>query len=391
MLAAALVLVAFDFQNLLAWWRGKTLDVGWELTWDFTIVVPLFGRPHYFKHRRELWRYRDQTLLAIEVSEPVMAEFADQIESLGWRVCRVRVPNPNPALLLRAALAEVRTTYTFRMDGDTLVRGGLPAAVKSVARSGADLCSFKVHALAPRTVAAKLQAIEYRIAMLTRHFRPWLTSGACFVGKTDVLRRIFELHSCWSPGEDIETGRVAHALRLKIRHVDMPVYTEVPDTFLSLFRQRRLWWAGTFRHWFVNGDRNAVQLPVLTGYYALAIWTSAYYRWWELVDWHAVVAALPAVLIVYVLVTAVSNLQVLSPWMLVLPVYTLVQTLVLPSIGACHYVVLASRRRSLGRYRFGYRRGGRQAARPTRIRSATASISIPEPVTSPSSSSAVGF
>ena len=48
----------------------------------------------------------------------------------------------------------------------------------------------------------------------------------------------------------------------------MPVYTEVPDTFLSLFRQRRLWWAGTFRHWFVNGDRNAVQLPVLTGYYA---------------------------------------------------------------------------------------------------------------------------
>jgi hypothetical protein len=391
MLAAALVLVAFDFQNVLAWWRGRTVDVGWELTWDFTIIVPLFGRPHYFKHRRELWRYRENTLLAIEVGNPLMAEFADQIESLGWRVSRIRVANPNPALLIREALAEVRTTYAFRLDGDTLVRRGLPQAVKSIARSGADLCSFKVHALEPKSVAARLQALEYRIAMLTRHFRPWLTSGACFIGKTEALRRIYDVHSCWSPGEDIETGRVAHALKLKIRHVDMPVYTEVPDTFLALFRQRRLWWAGTFRHWFVNGDRNIVQLPVLTSYYVLAIWTSVYYRWWELIEWGSLVRALPLILAVYVLVTAVSNLQVLSPWMLVLPIYALVQSLVLPTIGACYYVVLACRRRSLGRYRFGYRRGPGQAARPSRTRSATASISIPEPVTSPSSSSAVGF
>ena len=38
--------------------------------------------------------------------------------------------------------------------------------------------------------AQKLQALEYRMAMLSRHFRPWLTSGACTVAKTESLRRI---------------------------------------------------------------------------------------------------------------------------------------------------------------------------------------------------------
>ena len=49
MLAVSAVLVAFDFQNVLSWWRGRVIPVrtsgGSD---DYTIVVPLYGHPRYF-------------------------------------------------------------------------------------------------------------------------------------------------------------------------------------------------------------------------------------------------------------------------------------------------------------------------------------------------------
>ena len=41
MLVVALAIAAFDFQNILAWWRGTTIEPGDEGSHDFTIVVPL--------------------------------------------------------------------------------------------------------------------------------------------------------------------------------------------------------------------------------------------------------------------------------------------------------------------------------------------------------------
>src|SRR5262249_45413288 len=161
---------------------------------------------------------------------------------------------------------------------DTHIGPGLERMVAGVVASDADLCSVKVEAENRNSIAAKMQALEYRIAMLSRHYRPWLTSGACFVGKTESLKLIFGQHSLWAPGEDMETGRIAHALRLKTRHADFVVTTEVPDTWLALFRQRRLWWAGTFRHSFVNADRNLVQLPIWTSYMLLAVFASVYFK-----------------------------------------------------------------------------------------------------------------
>jgi hypothetical protein len=87
------------------------------------------------------------------------------------------------------------------------------------------------------------------------------------------------------------------------------------------------------------------------------IWVSLYFKWWTLIDLHSLVSTLPLVILAYIAVTAISNLQVLSPWMVVFPLYALVQILIMPPLGAVHYVVLARRRQKLGRYRFGYRRG----------------------------------
>jgi hypothetical protein len=355
-LVVAIAVVAFDFQNLLSWWRGRTVEPGDEKSHDFTIVVPLFGHPRYFEGRRALLRYQANTLVSCDVTPPVMREFANQLEAEGWRVFRTQLDTQNPASLVKAALPAVSTTYALRLDADTLVGDGLPAAIAAVADDGADLCSVKVAAANPVTVAAKLQALEYRMAMLCRHFRPWLTSGACFIAKTASLRAIFESHSEWTPGEDIETGRVAHALGMRVRHCDLEVETDVPETFHALARQRRLWWAGAFRHWIVNADRNLVQLPVFTLYTIAVIWASLYFRWWEMIDPSSIPSTLPMLFFVYLLVTVVSNVQVASWWMLVFPFYSFVQTFVFPLVGASYYVLLAVRRGRLGRYRFGYGR-----------------------------------
>jgi cellulose synthase/poly-beta-1,6-N-acetylglucosamine synthase-like glycosyltransferase len=356
MLILAIGLVAFDFQNLLSWWGGRTITPGAESSDDFTIIVPLFGHPRYFDRRAELLRYQPNVLVALEVGTPLMAAFAEQLENEGWRVNRILMGSPNPALLVRASLPAVTTTYTLRLDADTSVGDDIAQAVAAVEVAGADLCSIKC-AVANRTNAVtKLQALEYRMAMLARHFRPWLTSGACFLGRTDALIRIMNLHSLWTPGEDIETGRTALALRMRIRHLDIVVETDAPDTWQALFRQRRLWWAGTFRHWWINMDRNLLQLPVLTAYYLAAIWVSLYFKWWTLISLHELLYTMPLVIVSYVVVTAISNVQVLSPWMLVFPFYSLVQVLVMPPIGAAYYFVVAWRRRRFGRYGFGLRR-----------------------------------
>jgi cellulose synthase/poly-beta-1,6-N-acetylglucosamine synthase-like glycosyltransferase len=362
-LALAIFLIAFDFQNLLSWRGARTIKPDREKSQDFTIVVPVFGHPRYFDGAR-LLRYRHRVLVALEVSAPSMAEFADELEADGWSVARVVVDDPNPAALVAAALPAVTTTYTFRLDADTAIGEDVAAAVAAAASVGADLCSIKC-AVANRTnVVTKLQALEYRMAMLCRHFRPWLTSGACFLARTDALRQIMAQHSTWTPGEDIETGRTALALRMRIRHLDMVVHTDAPDTWRALLRQRRLWWAGAFRHWWVNLDRNLLHLPLLTSYYLVAIWASWYFKWWTTLSPAAVVSSLPFVYGAYLFVTVTSNLQVVSPWMIVFPFYALAQVLVMPPLGALTYLQLARRRRNVGRYRFGYRR--REALRVIR-------------------------
>ena len=149
MVGAAALLVAFDFQNLLSWWRGRTISLGDEECWDFTVIVPVFGHPRYFgpEYRRSLERYRWNVVVALEVTAPLMGEFADELERGGWRVRRLRLADPNPGALVREALASVRTTtYALRLDADTRVDDRLPRAVMAVARSGADICSVKVEA-----------------------------------------------------------------------------------------------------------------------------------------------------------------------------------------------------------------------------------------------------
>ena len=107
----------------------------------------------------------------------------------------------------------------------------------------------------------------------------------------------------------------------------------------------------------MNADRNILHLPILTGYMLLAVYATIQFKWWGMIDWGLLPRELPLVLVAYVLVTFISNIQVRSRWMLVFPIYALAQSLVMPPLGVVRYVQLVRRNGSLGRFRFGYRRG----------------------------------
>ena len=135
-LAVSLFLVAFEFQNLLSWRGNRTIKPGTEKSQDFTIVVPVFGHPRYFEPDR-LLRYRHRVLVAMEISAPLMTDYADELEASGWRVARLVDDDPNPAGLVAAALPSVTTRYTFRLDADTAIGDDVAAAVAAAEVAGA--------------------------------------------------------------------------------------------------------------------------------------------------------------------------------------------------------------------------------------------------------------
>jgi len=356
MLIVAGLLLAFDFQNLLSWWRVRVIAPVAGRSEAFTIIVPLFGHPRYFAGRDRLLDYQANVLVALDVTPLVMQAFADELEEEGWTVGRYTLADPNPASLVKAGLEDVLTPIALRLDADTELSAGLREAVAAVIADGADLCSVKCEVANTVNLCTRMQHLEYRMAMLGRHIRPWLTSGACFIGKTDALRQLYAQHSLWTPGEDIETGVVAKALKLRVRHCDFVVSTDAPESWAALAKQRRLWWAGNFRHWTVNLDKHLVQRPVMALYASAGIWSSLYWKWWGMIDWHALPQTVGMLWAFYVVATFVANIQVRSRYMLLVPFYALAQGMVMPVAGACTYLRLAHSRCDLGRYRFGYRR-----------------------------------
>ncbi len=166
-----------------------------------------------------------------------------------------------------------------------------------------------------QSLIEKLQAVEYDMSMLGRHNRAWMTSGACMIARTSALRGILASHSFWFPGEDLETGVIAKHFRLSVRHLDMRFYTDAPPTFRTWFRQRRMWWAGSFRMAFVNADQT-IRFPLTFVYTVCVVWLLWVAKWNELGDPRHLAAILPFILVVYTGVCFLSNWPVRSRWIL---------------------------------------------------------------------------
>jgi Glycosyl transferase family group 2 len=349
-LAAIALLLLLDMQNVGAR-RRRVEQPTSERSGDFTIVVPLYGAPRFFANREALEPFKQHTLLVVSTAAAAMEAFARELEEEGWRVHRTSADGPLPALVA-AGLGSVRTTWAIRLDGDATFVDDPGSIVAAAAAADADICSVKIVPSQSESLVEKLQTVEYATAMLSRHHRPWLTSGACIVGRTSSLRAVLALHSNWFLGEDIETGAIARRLRMRVVHIDAAVRTVVPATVADLFHQRRIWWAGCFRQTWINLDHGWDD-PLALVYRVALVWalylgkSEALVHAWRL---------LPIIVVAYTGITLASNWSARSRWMILYPYYALVQSLVMPAIGTLEYVRIAMRRRSLGRYRMPLRR-----------------------------------
>jgi len=354
------LLAVFDLQNILAQWRRWVLSPPERSTPDYTIVVPIYGHPKYLQNMHFLERVKEHVIVAIDVGKPRIRPLAVRLARDGWRVHTVELgANVGPDSILKEVLVSgaVKTGWVIRMDADTWTEDDLGRAVTAAQWDGAQMCSVKCHVARPSNLCEHLQAVEYAMAMRTRHYRPWMTSGACIIGRTDAYRTILERHSLnfATCGGDIETGQIAKNLLMRVRHIDFVVYTEVPHTWLTLFRQRLLWWGSSFRTIVVNFD-SAVRMPGYLFYYLGLVWIGLY--WKVAGDFHVLRIAyyLPTLMLAYTVACVLTNWQVRSRWMILFPYYSILQVMVMPLAGSLWFVAYAVRKRKNPRFRFGFGR-----------------------------------
>jgi cellulose synthase/poly-beta-1,6-N-acetylglucosamine synthase-like glycosyltransferase len=362
-----IAIVLLECQNLLAIWRGWVLDTDDESSDDYTVVVPVYGDPRYFEIGDALEPIRDHVVLALEVTPPAMAAFADEMESDGWRVHRVRLDrNVGPDTMVKAVLEDgaVETSWTIRIDADSYAVDDFGKAIAAAERAQAEFCSVKCLVSRPKTLCERLQAVEYAMAMRTRHFRPWMTSGACIIATTDAYKAALGLHSLnfGTCGGDIETGRAAHHLRMRIRHIDFVIYTKAPESWRALYRQRVVWWAAGFRSTIVNID-TAVRLPLFLAYFGICVWLTFAWKW-DVARSVESLKLLPVLIVCYTAICVFTNWPVRSRWMILFPYYSLLQVLLMPIPGALWCLKYMLVNRTSGRYKFGLRRS--RYAAPTR-------------------------
>src|SRR6187431_3682142 len=133
------VLVSLDMQNLASRW-GRIIPLGDETSSDYTLVVPIFGDPKYFRNGEYLARFRDRTLLAVNVDSPKMKRFVAELRKAGWRVHASQLTGrvSCPEIVLDA-LRSVETEYVIRIDGDTTSVEDPGRAVAAARAAGADL------------------------------------------------------------------------------------------------------------------------------------------------------------------------------------------------------------------------------------------------------------
>ena len=359
-----LAVVLMDMQNVLSWSRRRVLALAEAGCDDFTIIVPLYGSPSYFADRDRVADLKPHVLVAAAMDTPAMRRGADELEAEGWRVLRVETgaARATAPILMGAAIESgaVDTTYAARLDADTVPTPGFARAVEAIRQDGADLASLKCHILEPHTLCERMQAQEYRMAMLSRHLRPRLTSGAGYIGRVEALRAIFRLHTGVFFSEDVETGRIAWQLRMRIRHVDYEILTAAPESWRALWRQRTSWWAGNVHHFWVNFDKNAFLLPGWTFYYVALVWVGLSWKWTSFIggleDPRRGAIFLATTYVLYAAMTYASNWQVRSRYMLLVPPYSLFQAMMMPPVGLVRWLQFCLAERRLYRYRFGYRR-----------------------------------
>ena len=311
---------------------------------DYTIVLPVFGKPQFLDGLDKLSKYGNKVLLTTTKFETI--EFNTKVQQLvekyDFNVVKVTLPKDKygndikttPALLQRA-LPHVKTKYVIRLDADSYPLENLNMLFGNMEFNDYDLASAKVlpNPEQKQNIMWHLQDAEYTTAMDNRNLYPFVTSGAAIIGKTSKLKKISQNHSLFPNGEDSEHGRLATIMDMKVGYIPFTIYTDVPLTIKEWFNQRGNWLIGAFRHKIIN-IKFTSQYPWFLFYYVLIVYLMLPFR-----AYHSVMhpEMLPIIFLVYASVTFFFRMSTYKWFYIFFPIYAFVQSTILPFIGIYRY------------------------------------------------------
>ncbi len=354
---------------------------------DFALLVPIFNDVKYLSNVDFLRKYAKNVVLCTTDQET--PEFREALEKIasenGFRISYAPVEgkgkNPwaiySKTLLAHDAVLKVTThrlseKYVIFIDGDTYVDGDLSILCGAMDENEFDLASVRVIPSRRETIMERLQGIEYDIAMRGRFLYPWLTSGAGMIARAEVMKAVFENHSLFFNGGDIEIGKLADMMGFRVGHIPMVFYTDVPPTFIRWMNQRKSWMCGKFRHSIVNIHHN-LNYPFHFLYYSLVLYFLYPFKVLEAIS-HPYL--LPLIIVFYIIVTFVANWRVRSKWMVIYPLYAFFQVMIGIWQGVWRYIITVRRTGNFGRIRIDRSPNCLRRADPRRLLKQCVNLSI---------------
>jgi Glycosyl transferase family group 2 len=343
--------------------RGRDFTFGNQGCSDFEVLVPIYGNIRYLENVDYLSAYGAKVLLCTTRGET--AEFYEGLYRIasrhGFRVFVAqfgRADNLNKRAtsgtirdrLIRDALPLVRAAYVVPVDADTTTAKPLDLLVGELKRRRLDIASIRLVASNADSVLAKLQGLEYRVAMQFRFLAPWLISGACHVAETAVLADVMRRHSLFFQGNDVEVGLIARARGYQVGHIPFEVPTTVPSTARAWFRQRLAWSGGEFRLFIMN-IRFIVRSPFFWLYGAVVTIAAFPLRWMVFTEISAapiICTALAVAAVAYVALVAFLHWKHRGPLLMLMPFYLLFTSMIMVPLGAAWYIWMAAKDRNLG-------------------------------------------
>lgn len=359
LVVGAVALIAIDTFAALRARRYSQLNFGGSHSReDFAVLVPIYGDVRYLENVEYLSAYGNRVVLVTTNGET--STFYEALEVLsrqhGFRIFRSSYAAPQSKKrrtggtirdrIIRDALHTGIATapYVVCIDADTATPRSLGELVGELAHRQADLASVRLVPQSGGSFLVRMQQYEYRIAMRLRFIMPWLVSGACHVGRTEVLRDVMSRHSLFFQGNDVEVGLLAKRLGYRVTHIPFEVTTNVPEHFRPWWRQRLAWAGGEVRL-FVANIRFAVHHPFFWVYGLGIVLMLCATRWWVVAHPSLVLAA--AALLYYVVILYL-HWQHRSWWLALMPVYTLAYSLVFVPLGFVTYLMMSIPERNFG-------------------------------------------
>ena len=328
---------------------------------EYRILPTVYGDISYLQNASFLKRYRRSVVICTSLYET--EEFYAELEKVCAKyalsyVC-VDVPKTpsgqpirNAYTIYQGVLADPQqigadaSTPCLLIDADTVSNDNVNDLARAFIANKCVIASLRCEVLRPQTVIEHLQAYEYKTAMDNRRMDPWLTSGACTIGRAGVLQHVYSRHSNFFDGGDIEIGKLATTMGYQMSHIHFTFLTAAPNTWKRWFVQRIMWTSGGIRHHVINMGNFSWHHFFILFYNTLLVYLLFPLRWIELVHAPYVLGVLLAVAWIYTV--AVIGIRQWKWVYLVLPVYAFVQSMFVLPFAVVRYIRLAWRQRSLG-------------------------------------------